>query len=236
MWRTLLLLGAACGRIGYDQRPPDDGRPGDGDGIDGDGSAIDGPGASACGTTVHFTDSFDDGVAAPNFLISTMPGMTVSETGGDMVAQFAPTVAAGNYGYYRSATAYPMDGFCVTIEPVEAPANGGALYLKLRTAQLEVEMFGYSGVLETRTRQSNTNVTRDMFVLDLSVHRYWRLRQVGTLTFWETSSDGVTYLERTRLDGFFTANMAQLELGAGAVTAVTNGGTARFASASAVGP
>ncbi|MBA3393099.1 MAG: hypothetical protein H0T89_10665 [Deltaproteobacteria bacterium] len=232
MWRTLLLFGVACGRIGYDERPPDDGLTG----VDGTDGPVDVPGASACGMTVHLSDTFDDGVAAPNFLPNAMPGMTVSETGGDLVVQFAPTVAAGNYAYYRSAVAYPMDGFCVTVETVEAPANGGALYLKLRTAQLEVEMFGHSGVLETRTRQSNTVVTRDMFVLDLSVQRYWRLHQVGTSTFWETSPDGVTYLQHTRLDGFFTANMAQLELGAGAVTAVTNGGTARFASASAVGP
>lgn len=232
------MLGVACGRIGYDVRPLDDASA-DGivieDGTLGDGTA-DAPSMAGCGTTVHFTDTFDDGVAGPSFVVSNQPGVTASETGGQMIVQFAPTVAASNYASYRSATAYPADGLCVIVEPVEAPANGGALYFKLRTAQREVEMFGYNGVLEMRTRQSTTVEIRKTIALDLATQRFWRLRQAGVSTLWETSTDGVVYTHQLVLDGVFNVTTCQIEFGAGTFSIVVDGGTARFASASATGP
>ncbi|MDQ3369047.1 MAG: hypothetical protein M3680_26790 [Myxococcota bacterium] len=238
MWRVLLLVASGCGRVGYEARPLGDGavEPEDGGTEDGQiDASIDAVAPVGCGTLL-LDDPFDDGMAAPSFVATAEPGLTVSEAEGRMRVQFAASVTGNRYGHYRSITAYPTAGLCVVVRPVELPANGGAVYLKLRTAQLEVEFYGHGTVLELRKRQSSVVETIGTLPFDLAVHAFWRLRQQGTTTFWDTSTDGVTFTARGMLDGFFSATTCQFELGAGSLAAITDGGFASFESAAAYGP
>ena len=228
---ALLLLLTACGRVGFDARAFDDGASPDGAIVDHDVLAF-----APCGTTVLLADEFDDGVPGP-FVVSTEPRMTVDEANGTMNVTFAPSVPAGRYGWYRTATVYPTDGLCVTLAPVQA-GDGGVVYMKLRTDEVEAEWFARpaSGLLDLRTRQGSVPTVRDSIPYDLAVDRFWRLRQHGNTTLWETSTDGVQYRTHGVFAGVFPAATAHLEFGAGAYENVTNAGVARFASVVITGP
>ncbi|MDQ3369432.1 MAG: hypothetical protein M3680_28735 [Myxococcota bacterium] len=244
MWGALLVLvlglGLGCGRIGYDARP------GDADADDGSVDAIlDGPlrdaiMPGACGATALINDPFDDGVAAPAFTLNTSGGLTASESNGRFSVQFPGSVSASNDASYRSVTAYPVAGLCATVEVVQRPVNGAAIFAQLRTAQLGVALFAHDDIIELRTEQSSGPgsgiVVRATLPLDLVAHRFWRLRQVGTTTLWETSADGSQFVTHAMVDGFFTASTCLFELGAGAPVDVTAGGAAAFESATAFGP
>lgn len=242
----LALAAASCGRIHFDPL----GTGGDGGGGSSDGSTqtpadvappADIVAASACGGTVLFTDGFDDGTPGPTFGVTTSPGMSSIESASAVVFVFqAAGVAGGRAAYYRSLNSYTTEGLCATaeIQTTADPAGpDAAIYLSLRTAAQEVQFREHGGSLELVTR-SNTTVTVLAFVpWDAAQDRFVRLRQLGGVTYWDTSPDGSAFAQRLSQPGFPTAS-CQVELGAIALNAVASGsgGDAAFASASLFGP
>jgi len=161
--------------------------------------------------------------------------MTVTEANGHVDFTFAASVAANAYGYYSSAT-YTSEGLCAVVEVSQVPnASGASAYFKLASGTFEVEFFDSGGMLELRTKNP-TIVTRKTLVLNLVAHRFWRLRQQGGTTYWDTAPDGVSYVEQTSVAGVFTPTTASIGFGAGAYAAVSNGGVARFETVAARGP
>lgn len=228
-WAVVAFILAGCGRVGFEDR-----RVGDVDAstnIDASTDAaplsIDAPGTLGCGSTILIDDPFNDAVPGPSFVGQPSTGLTLVESAGHLDVQFAATVDS-SFSYYRSTIAYPAEGLCATAEVTQTPDAPASAYLKLRTAQLEVEMITVVGAIALRTRQSGAATTRQQIALDLVQSRYWRIRQLAGTTYWETSPDGATYTTHTMLAGFFTPMSCQVELGAGSQSAASNAGVARF--------
>lgn len=180
-----------------------------------------------CGTTVLLTDSFDDTMPGPAFTSGADTGLTVTEAGGHVDMTFAASVAANMYAYYSSATTYPTAGMCVALEISQVPVGGGSAYFKLQGGVLELEFYLADGMLDLRTHDPAI-VTKKTLTFDPVAQRFWRLRQQGGTSYWDTAPDGVTYVQQTSLAGFFTPTAATITFGAGASAVVNNGGRARF--------
>lgn len=237
MRRVIILALCGCGRLHFEALSD-----GGGDATAGDGVRLDATfmgdvvPPNACGTTVLMTDGFDDGVDLPLFTASQSAGVTVSETGSSVVVTFGASTSAGVYGYYRTTNAYVADGLCAVTEVQGIPvAADAATYMKLRTAAQEVEFFEHAGQLDLRSRMNNNVVTNGTVAWATAETRWLRLRQQGGVTHWDTSGDNVVWNERLAVPGFPTAN-CQVEIGAGAIQAVTNAGTASFSSVTLTGP
>ena len=227
--RAAVLLVAGCGRVGFGAIGASDAP------VDVVITVPDGPvPVSACGSTVSLADSFD---TSPGTIwsVQNQAGLTAQETGGNLQISFAASVSGGLYSYFRSTTAYSVEGMCAQAEIAGTPdfaKVGAAIYFKLRTSQLEVEFFAHDGVLDLRSRASNNKVTiQGTVIWDPIALRFVRLRQASGVTYWDTSPDGAVYTQQAAVAGVFATTTAQLELGAGAVMTVTNAGQALFASA-----
>jgi len=189
-----------------------------------------------CGTTVLLTDNLDNTTAGPAFSAGADPGITVTEANGHLEITFASTVAAASYGFYFSTAMYPANGLCIAVEVSQLPSTSGTLtYFKMSSGTFEVEFSEASGMLEMRTRNPGLT-TQKTIVMDPVAHRFWRIRQQGGTTYWDTAPDGINYVEQKAVTGIFTPTTASIELGAGAFAAVTNAGPARFEGVTARGP
>lgn len=136
----------------------------------------------------------------------------------------------------RSAS-YPADGLCATVEVAGVPDEqqaGAAAYIELRTSTNEIELFEHAGFVDARVHAGTQVTIVSTFPYDSSM-RFWRLRQQAGTSYWDTSSDGTVFTQQLAMPGF-PVTTCQLELGAGAATAVTNGGGASFPAVTITGP
>lgn len=222
---------AGCGRLGFDPA-----------GHAGSGSAVvmpDGgaPSTGACGAAVLVEDGFDSGTPGPQFRLAAASGLTVSETGSHLQVDFAASVGASTYTEYDSVARYPEEGLCASIEILRIPSGDGNVYMKLATASLDqvVELFEHGGSIDLRTHAKNKVTILATVPMDLQATRFWRMRQQGGVTYWETSADGATYTTQAQA-AFLSGDPVMLALGAGTFQALSDGGAAWLDSALLTGP
>jgi hypothetical protein len=223
MWAwPFLLIASACGRIDFQARPRDAA-------IDTVADAMpDGIVAPSCGPPILMQDEFDDGVAAPLFVVDNDPGMTMSEAGGTANANFGVTVAEDQFAFYRSAQTFPVDGLCVVVEVKQLPQNGGFGLLKVRAGSREAEFFTSLSTFDLRTHDTNVLQTIDSVAFDPTL-RFWRIRVQDDTVYWDLSSDAVTYHQQLAKPGLFVTTTADAILGGGASSGGTTGAdAARF--------
>ena len=71
--------------------------------------------------------------------------------------------------------------------------------------------------------------------LDLVAHHFWRLRQQGGVTYWDTSADGVTYFTHASTTYVDSATLSYT-IGGGTFNKVAGGGKAILDTALLTGP
>lgn len=230
VWVCVCLL-AGCGRLGFDAA-----------GHAGSGSAIvfpDGgvPSTGTCGTSVLVQDGFDSGMPGPQFQLGSASGLTVSETGSHLQVDFAASVGANTYTEYDSQQMYPEEGLCASIEILRVPNGDGNVYMKLATASLDqvVELFEHGGSIDLRTHANKKVTILATFPMDLATTRFWRMRQQGGVTYWETSADGASYVTQAQA-AFLSGDPVTFALGAGTFQSLSGGGAAWLDSALLTGP
>lgn len=119
-WFVVFVLGAACGRIGFDPR----------DGAIDTSAAIDAlPAAAPCPSTIVLADDFADGVRAPKWGLVQYSGITVSEVPDVLRVAFTMATAPAQFGGYESMTAFDVTNGCVTAQLVTPPPPGAYAYL-----------------------------------------------------------------------------------------------------------
>ena len=197
--------------------------------------------ASACAGTVHFTDTFDTGSPGPTFTTFTGTGLTVDESGGELVITFAAFVGSGSYTGYTTTATYPVEGLCGVAQIVQLPSSGADMFVKAidPSSGQQIETIEIDDTLDFRVHGNFTDASIgivDSVALDLATMSYWRLRIAGGVAYWDTSGDGVTYVQRASLAGFVTVPQLELSLGAGAQTDVNDSNAAAFAATSLSDP
>jgi len=230
----LVLTASACGRLGFDAHAH-----APADALDAGVDAIADAGEPPCGTTVMLDDGFDDGVPEPLFAAHQAVGVTITEA--DSTVQLAlGAVPAAHYASYRSLATFSPEGACAVADVAALPdpsVMAAASYFKLLSSTEQLEVFEYGDRIECRTHQ---NGDTDIQVVghttwDPQTTRFWRIHQIGGVTYWAVSGDGVAYASICSA-AFAIADPVQVEVGAGAIADITGGGTASFASVTLTGP
>ncbi len=185
-----------------------------------------------CGSREVLAESFDDATAGPFFMSFPAGGVPIVQTGSAVEFQLTNT-ASGEYGSYASVS-IPAGDACVVLEvlDVPTPSLGGAAYIKLIGTQEQIEFYYRSGDVEARYRVGGTLQNPVQFPWDPVETRYWRFVRIGAGTRWQTSADGVSYVDRLSQPSITVTGIFHLEFGAGANSPlVGDGGKARFGSA-----
>jgi hypothetical protein len=146
-----------------------------------------------------------------------------------------PSVADGSYAGYKAVTLRPAEGLCGVVHVLAIAGSNGLTYFKMRSTMQQVEFYARQGLLSARTHLDKQVATLLTIPFDLGAHAWWRLRQQNGVTYWDVSSDGVSY-SLLASTSFVTDPMLQFEVGAGSFGTSSNAGTAAFDEALLTGP
>jgi hypothetical protein len=154
-------------------------------------SAVNGVTASFGGSYTPlggFTDDFSDGSISASW---TTSGATVSETGG--VLQISGSALA----HLRSAVTYDMTGKTVRVQFVNPPANNANNGQQLLVATSDAFTNYYMVQQVNGTLQFIRNGSSLFSVAyNSSTHLWMQIRHSAGTTYFDTSSDGVTFTNR----------------------------------------
>jgi hypothetical protein len=180
-----LVVVAACGRIGFDAHPTGDG-----------GGSSDGGTGTPCGGPTAISDNFDDGIQDPTWNLFTKPGMTVSETGGELVITLGDNVAGQNYAGYFGQRYMDMRGSRAFIEVTQTAVPTGmgeAAFLLRADAMNDVGIGIAHGTIGAGLRIAGVETTVMRIPYDPIAHRWIQLREDAGTVYYETSPDGTTF-------------------------------------------
>jgi hypothetical protein len=230
----IVLTASACGRLGFDAHAH-----APADALDAAVDAVIDAGEPSCGTTVMLDDGFDDGVPGPLFVAQQATGVTIAEADSGVSFTFG-TVAAEHYAAYKSLGTFAPEGACAVVDVAALPdpsVTGAASYMKLLSSNQQLELFAYEDQIDCRTHEDvdvNIQIVGHI-AWDPQATRFWRIHQIAGVTYWAVSSDGAAFVPMCSA-AFAIADPVQIELGAGAITDITGGGTARFAAVTVTTP
>jgi hypothetical protein len=220
----LLLFG--CGRVGFDTGAID-GALGDGQ-LTGDGGPQDTSDAPLCGSLAQLAYNFD-GTGSALWMPYTDPGMSLSETGNQLVIPL-PNNRTGTAGYFSTCT-YDLTGQRVFVTAAAVPRVGTNTDMYLAVGSMN-DAFGVNvtaGATQAY-RIKGANYTRLASVpYNVDQHKVWQIREAGGTVFWEVSGDGITFTTLYSAPPPISITAVQLLLFADAITPATNLGSAQFA-------
>lgn len=224
--RGLLILVAACGRLGFSDRTGVDSA------ITADVTIPDSTTATGCGTTTLLADNFEAATPAAQWYAYANGGITTVQTGGQLVITLPATTTSGsNYGGYDSTWSYDLRGGRVYVEVIQVTSvttnaqtdlqviapNGDALELSEENGQLYAS--GWVGTTQT---------TINAIAYDAGQDKWWQFREAGGMVYFETSPDGVTFTPFAMTPTPPYIASVDIAIEGGTFQTETNAGAARF--------
>ncbi|MCB9561578.1 MAG: hypothetical protein H6709_09450 [Kofleriaceae bacterium] len=163
----------------------------DGGGGDDGGAPLDGgvDGAVAqdrCGTISLLADDFADNQVGREWIAWGDTGAVTLEGAGQLQIVFAS--AGETWAGYTSRNRFDLRDGELRAGVVQAGATDTVLELKDRTGD-RCQLVAEAGQLVARVVDGAGASDRASVPYVPSVHRYWRMREVGGTLFWETSAD-----------------------------------------------
>ena len=220
-WASVVVI-AGCGRIGFAPQP---------DALYDAAVFDEGP---VCGTGVVLNDELDDAIAGPLFTRNADPAITMVEGAGYLDLTYQVPAQANMSSFYVSSLMYPLADLCVVIDVSALPTNGGDVYLDLYAPPQEV-LFVSDGTDPALITKTSGTLGVSMPVQD-TVGNLWRLRHQNDTTYFDSSIDGVDFIEHAAIPNFFTVTSVQILFGAGTNVGTTTASFARIESVRATGP
>lgn len=177
-----------------------------------------------------FCDNFNDNTMDSNlWSVLVGPGSTV-ETGGQLAITPA-TTAGAQYDGYTTINTYDLTGSGVTVQYVKGlNATLGCE----TTFNLQMDGNNYVSFLSTNTgyvfRHRTAGVNSETYLTprnDPAV-LWWRLMERSGTIYWDTSNDGVHWINRRARSTTFAITSLTIRLTAGTYQNVATPGTAIF--------
>jgi hypothetical protein len=146
--------------------------------------------------------------------------------------QATAAIATGSECGWVSSSYYDLRGSSLFAEIAQLPNTTSNAYAWLQAtadSSDRVEILERNGNLIARQIASGTYTVLASIPIDTTAHRWWRLREAGGTTFWETAPDGKTWTVRASAANPIALGRVSLNFGAGAGGAVQAPGSATFA-------
>ena len=218
----MLVVIAACGRVGFEARTGDGGQD-----VSNDAAA-----AIACGKTSLLADNFDGATASPQWFEYVSGGITTVQASGALVITLpATTPATSNYGGYDSTWSYDLRGSRMYVEVLETTSAA-------THAETDIQVIGHSGhslemgveagQLYAATYDGAILTTITSVPYDGAQQLWWQLREDSGTVYYEYSADGVTFTQLATTPTPSWIDVAAVVLEAGSYQTETNAGKARF--------
>lgn len=141
-------------------------------------------------------DDFNDGVLASRW-VTSQSGGTVSESGGTL--NLAPAANNGSVLLIaQSAEARSLRGSYVLAEVPQVIATSGNLgqRLEVKNGSDKLTWKVENGVLTASVKLSGTTSTKAQATYSPTAHRWWRIRELDGVLYWDTSPDGLTWSQQ----------------------------------------
>jgi len=185
-----------------------------GDGAGGTGGA---GAAPSCGTVAVISDDFSDGDAGDVWYVTAGPGATAGEVGGERVITL-PSLTSSWSGF-SSFRAFDLrlSGVFIEVPQMVSTSDTAEAFFTVNYGG------GDYAALSQRGGQLRASRTLDGQWLqiaaidyDAQAHRWWQLREADDIFYWETSDDGVDYVQVASLpvSSMFPMDLLFLEFGA----------------------
>ncbi|MBW2527532.1 MAG: hypothetical protein JRI23_25345, partial [Deltaproteobacteria bacterium] len=193
----------------------------------GGGSGATGP----CGTLGVYADDFADGVNEAGWYVGSSGGATIGESNGELVITLPNQ--GSSWSGWSSWYLTDLRSDRVSLEvPTMANVNTDAtvfLHLILDSDNFLI-LSQQAGTLYFTAFLSNAWTQFGSTTYDPTAHRFWQIREQGGTVYWETSSDGATYVEGASapVASLFDVDAVQLEFGASTSGTETNPGEVHF--------
>ena len=180
-------------------------------------------------------DNFPGSDPGEVWSINNLGGATAAETGGQAVITLPSGQAGSSDGSFTTNRYYNLLKDSVSVE-VTSPGNTAT------TAQAVFSVIGvnsdYLGISQRQGKISfdqwigGTYLLRKSTTYSPTNHRYWRFREDGVNTYWETSSNGATWVTQTQAatSSLFPLNLVTLELDGNTQGGEVSPGPVQFAN------
>lgn len=151
---------------------------------------------------------------------------TYTETGGR--ARITLSTTSGNYASYRSTTTYSLIGSSAVVD-VPTMCNTGEAnaqaYFRLGIDDnnyVQCTQFGGTLYFQKRVAGATTDVASVTY--NSTTHKWWRIRESGGTTYWDTSTDGSSWTNRASNANPITLTALTVDLAGGTFGATTSPG------------
>lgn len=157
---------------------------------------------------------------------------TFAETGGTVVFTLANGTAGSNYAGYNSfPNAYDFTGSYIAalVSTVPNVATSAQVGMKVYLDGSNILQFvEFNGTLHFQKTVAGVNSDVASVTYSATNHRWWRLRENGGTTYWDTSPDGRSWNQQTSLANPFAVTSVTVEFFAGTFQSEASPGTAVF--------
>ncbi|MFS8066493.1 MAG: hypothetical protein ACMG6S_08990 [Byssovorax sp.] len=167
-------------------------------------------------------------------------GALASRTGGEGVVALPANSATYSWGEFDSNRAYDLrnDSLSIEVTSVSNTMTSAMVWWGVGYKDNYVGIYEQHGVLHFEHVIAGTQTVLKTTAYNPVTHRHWRFREDGQTTYWETSSDGVSWTTATQVP---TATLAPMDLvwtwfGGGADSGEASAGELRFDRLNGGGP
>lgn len=176
-------------------------------------------------------DDFEDGEIGDLWYAWADEGCLSVEEGG-AVSFVPPTVGQDrSFCAYSTAALYDLRGDTVTVEVPAVTAGTGRTFFTLsdeRSTNLFLFLVTGQQLRFARPRGEDFEYLGGSVDYTAQEHRWWRFRESGGTTYFETSGDGREWTIRTTAPNPTALDAVFVQMGGGTIDPTDNQGTARF--------
>jgi hypothetical protein len=186
-----------------------------------------------CGGTNVLSDDFADGEQGILWYWSNNPSATISEANGQGIVTMPSGSLGSVYAAFQTKRVYDLrnDSVSVEVPQVTNTATSARTFLTIaRDDQNYLELAQEGGSLFCQRIVNGVTLTLCQIPYSAMMHRHWRIRDEGTTTYWETSSDGASWAMRgqTPTAQLFPLSSVRVDIGSFLHGGEVSPGQARF--------
>ena len=189
------------------------------------------------GGPIIAADDFNDNtISGSIWSVGSVDGdlgtVSVAETGGQL--RITPASSGTSISGYVTTSAYNFAGHAASVQmitpvtQVNSVDSGTELAIGNGAEGNKIRWVYENGLLIAQKVTGGSYTSVGNLTYDASAHAYWRIRESGGTTYWDTSANGANWTTRFASANAFSYAAVKISLDAVAISATGSNGTAVF--------